>query len=57
MSKITNSHQGSKLNILRYFWFAYLSKSLTKADLFIINCACKLEMDGVTDLFKKNELW
>lgn len=56
MSKIINTHQGSKLNILRYFWFASLSKSLTKADLFIINCECKLEMGGVTDLFKKNEL-
>ena len=42
MSKIINTHQGSKLNILRYFWFASLSKSLTKADLFIINCACKI---------------
>ena len=41
MSKIINTHQGSMLHILRYFWFASLSKSLTKADLFIINGACK----------------
>ena len=56
MSKIINTHQGSKLNILRYFWFASLPKSLTEADLFIINGACKLEMGELTDIFKKNEL-
>ena len=56
MSKIINTHQGSMLHILRYFWFASLPKSLTEADLFIINGVCKLEMGELTDIFKKNEL-